>query len=387
MEHDEKNKITEDGKEQKKLNARRKRAPRNFPSITFEDTLEIAKIIQEYASGQKIRRLTLFDYLGKSPDSGPSKQLIRDCIKYGLIEGGASSEYIELTQNGYNVSNNEVSSVEKTKSKFELAIRNIDPFYSLYDQYKDNKLPAKSVMSDFLEEQGMDKEWIEECINFFIINAKYVGLLKLIAGAERLLPIEHIVDEQGGIVADPLKPSKEVSISPTPKKSEGKSHWKHTCFYIAPIGDDDSEHRMHSDLFLNHIVEPSVKEFDLEVVRADKISEPGIITSQIIEYIVNSKLVIADLSFHNPNVFYELSLRHACRLPTVQLIRKSDKIPFDLDQFRTIQIDTSSIYTLVPRLEVYRLEITEQVRKALNDPDSVDNPISTYSKSLRVVFD
>jgi len=123
------------------------------------------------------------------------------------------------------------------------------------------------------------------------------------------------------------------------------------------------------------------------VVRADAIDKPGTITRQIIEYLLKSRLVIADLSFHNPNVFYELALRHAMRLPVVQLIRASDRVPFDLNQIRTIRIDTSDIYALVPKIDTYRSEIASQVRRALDDPDSVDNPITTYYPGLRMSLD
>ena len=47
-------------------------------------------------------------------------------------------------------------------------------------------------------------------------------------------------------------------------------------------------------------------------------------------------LVVCDLSFHNPNVFYELSLRHSTKRPTIHIIRKRDGIPFDVNDFRTI---------------------------------------------------
>ena len=132
------------------------------------------------------------------------------------------------------------------------------------------------------------------------------------------------------------------------------------------------------------IVEPALKQIGLEVKRADHIDKPGTITKQIIEYISKAKLVIADLSFHNPNVFYELALRHAFRLPTVQIIRKADRIPFDLNQTRTITIDTTDIYSLVPKIETYRSEIANQVRQVLNDPDAVDNPIVTVFPKLNI---
>ena len=68
---------------------------------------------------------------------------------------------------------------------------------------------------------------------------------------------------------------------------------------------ESREHRfrVHSDHVLRHIVRVAVERFDYEALRADEIDRPGIITSQVIERVVNSPLVIADLTFHNPNVF------------------------------------------------------------------------------------
>ena len=147
--------------------------------------------------------------------------------------------------------------------------------------------------------------------------------------------------------------------------TQDHAHFQTTCFYITAIGDDGSEHRKHSDLFLGNILEPALATFGLNVIRADGIDKPGMITRQVIEYILRSRLVIADLSFHNPNVFYELALRHATRLPIVQIIRAGDLIPFDIHQMRTIVIDNRDIYSLVPKIETYRSEIASQVRRAL----------------------
>src|SRR5919109_2236063 len=112
------------------------------------------------------------------------------------------------------------------------------------------------------------------------------------------------------------------------------------CFFISPIGAENSEHRRHSDAILSSYVEKALAAVEpkLRVVRADKITQPGMITKQVLEYLMKSRLVVADLSFHNPNVFYELALRHATGKPTVHLIRAQDRIPFDIDQFRTIRL-------------------------------------------------
>ncbi len=64
--------------------------------------------------------------------------------------------------------------------------------------------------------------------------------------------------------------------------------------------------------------------------------------------------------------------------PTIHIIRKSDKIPFDVNDFRTIIIDDSSIYTLVPALESYKSQIVQQIRQMIDEPEAIDNPILSY---------
>lgn len=75
------------------------------------------------------------------------------------------------------------------------------------------------------------------------------------------------------------------------------------------------------------------------VTRADKLSQPGAITSQVISHLVASDLVIFDLAGHNPNVFYELGIRHAANKPYIQLDDGALPIPFDITIFRTIVFD------------------------------------------------
>ncbi len=296
-----------------------------------------------------------------------------------------------MTPSGKVATSAETLPRDKHSAQFKLAIEKIPPFRALYAAQKGNRLPVTSVLEDFAREQGVPPDDVKECVEIFIVNAKFLGILKPVAGAERIIPLEQALEELPDILPQAAQATTEDSSTSELFKSVVVSvadagAWENICFYISPIGEDQSEQRAHADLFLGSIVEPALEEFGLNVVRADRIGKAGMITAQILEYILKSKLVVADLSYHNPNVFYELALRHACRLATVQVIRKSDKIPFDLDQFRTIQIDTSSIYTMIPNLQTYKAEIATQVRMAIKDPDSVDNPISTYYPKLKVTF-
>lgn len=371
----------------KAVSKKRKRVARPFPACAFEDAVEFAKQILSFGSGQPVRRLSLFDHLGKSPESGPSRQLITNAGKYGLIEGSYAAEQIKLTTDGIKAVDDEAPKREQVKSRIHLGITAIEPFQKLYEKFKGNKLPAKTVLVDAVVENGVEADAAEEAVDTFILNLRFIGLLQMLSGAERIVTVEHLLDSLPATNLAPVRnenTSHSTTIRPAAHLvTTEQARFETTCFYVTPIGEENSEQRKHSDLFLSSIVEPALEQFQLTVVRADAIDKPGTITRQIIEYLIRSRLVIADLSFHNPNVFYELAIRHAARLPVVQIVRAADRIPFDLSQTRTIKIDTSDIYSLVPRLEIYKSEIASQVRRALEDPDSVDNPISTFYPNFK----
>lgn len=371
---------------------KRKRSQRPFPACGFEEALDFAKELFNYGSGKAVRRLSFFDHLQKSPESGPSRQLITNSNKYGLIKGGYGADQLELTTDGIKAIDEDLPSREQTKARIQLAVEQIETFSKLYEKFAGNKLPARAALVDAAKEFDVSAELAEEAVDTFVVNLRFLGLLQTLSGAERIVTKDHLLDS---LPASPIRNSSSASTSITHsapvaiKAGTGlvtveHAHFESTCFYVTPIGEDGSEQRKHSDLFLGSIVEPALEQLGLKVVRADAIDKPGTITRQIVEYLLKSRLVIADLSFHNPNVFYELAIRHAARLPVVQLIRASDRVPFDLNQVRTIKIDTSDIYSLVPKIDTYRAEIGSQVRRALEDPDSVDNPITTFYPDFRV---
>ncbi len=119
--------------------------------------------------------------------------------------------------------------------------------------------------------------------------------------------------------------------------------------------------------------------------RADQIDRAGLITQQIFEYLAKAKICIADLSFNSPNAFYELGIRHMCKLPTVQIIRKGDKVPFDVSQGRTIKMDMSDVYSVMDSVESAKKELRQHMRHSLSgEYKGEDNPINTYLPGVEV---
>ena len=145
-----------------------------------------------------------------------------------------------------------------------------------------------------------------------------------------------------------------------------------TCFVIAPIGEPESDTRKRSDQILRHIIRPAVTPFGYTAVRADEIDKPGIITSQVIQHVVEDPLVIADLTERNPNVFYELAIRHAIRKPLVQIISKHESIPFDVAATRTVLVDHHDLDSV----ERAKNEIAEQIESLEADSADLETPIS-----------
>jgi hypothetical protein len=147
---------------------------------------------------------------------------------------------------------------------------------------------------------------------------------------------------------------------------------KKTCFVIAPIGAEDSATRKRSDQLYKYVIEHVLKPYGYKIERADKVGEPGIITNQIVKRIVDCDILIADLSEHNPNVFYELAIRHGLKKPFVHIIDAGQAIPFDNAQVRTIQVNLTDLDSV----ESARRQLDEQVKAIEGGSSVVESPIS-----------
>lgn len=98
------------------------------------------------------------------------------------------------------------------------------------------------------------------------------------------------------------------------------------------------------DTLYRDVILPVAKEAHFDVVRIDQVYGPGIILNDIQQQIEQSQAVVAEITSHNPNVFYELGYAHALRKPAVILVRrppKGDELPFDVRGFRAIFYDDS----------------------------------------------
>lgn len=95
------------------------------------------------------------------------------------------------------------------------------------------------------------------------------------------------------------------------------------------------------DSLYQEVIKNVAEEFSLNPMRADDVFGPGIILQDIIKHIIESAIIIAEISPANPNVFYELGYAHALKKPTILLAEKGQKLPFDIQGYRVIFYENS----------------------------------------------
>ena len=144
------------------------------------------------------------------------------------------------------------------------------------------------------------------------------------------------------------------------------------CFIITPIGAPGSPERKHADWVKEYVVRPVFEPRGYVVSRADEIPDPSMITDTIFELVTACEVCVADLSYLNVNVFYELGVRHAFQKPVIHLAAEGTRLPFDNSGHRTNFFDVGDVHSL-NRL---RSDIDEQLTQIESPGFKVSNPLT-----------
>lgn len=144
-----------------------------------------------------------------------------------------------------------------------------------------------------------------------------------------------------------------------------------TCFIITPIGNSNSAIYRHINGVIRSVIRPCLEKAGFTKIKAaHEINELGSINTQVITSILDADLVVANLTGTNPNVMYELCLRHAIAKPVIHICEAGTDLPFDIKDSRTIfyRNDMLGVDELKEALETMLREIDYT-------KDYKDNPI------------
>jgi len=114
-------------------------------------------------------------------------------------------------------------------------------------------------------------------------------------------------------------------------------------------------------------------------VRADDIRSQRNILNDIVELIVKSNIIVADVTAINPNVFYELGISHALGKNVILLTQNVEDLPFDLQQYRVIVYDTH-----FTEMEEAKEDLEKYAREVREGSVTFGSPVSDFAKTRGV---
>lgn len=147
------------------------------------------------------------------------------------------------------------------------------------------------------------------------------------------------------------------------------------AFIIRPFGKktDGKGNEIDFDAVARELIGPALEAVGAEGRETLDIVKSGNIRIDMFRRLLTADLVVADLSIHNANVFYELGIRHALRNHGTLMLRCSaDSFPFDLQTDRYLTYDRNGPKASLPQLIASLRAIKEEMAK---DYTATDSPV------------
>ena len=329
-----------------------------FPKNTLEDAIGIAKAIEEKNAGNPMRAEDLPRTVGfKRANDWRFLDLLRSANQYGLVSGTGQTAVVKMEKLGQDIV--VPASPRQRQEALLAAFNSVPDFKAVAQFYGDKKIPEDEFFLNTLtREFSIPRDRVETFAQVFVANLNYLRAFD-VAGKETSSPD---TSETRGASTESTGKSGPVErkVSKQPRVRE----FLDTCFVMMPFGD-------WFDRYYQEIYAPAIREAGFEPVRADELFSTGSVVEQIWEQIQKAKVLLADLSGRNANVFYELGLAHAARKPVVFAAPQVEDVPFDLRHLRVILYEIRE-----PEWSAkLQTSVTDYLKNALKEPEkSIPHP-------------
>lgn len=332
-----------------------KQAPWTFPKNTLEDSITIAKAIEDKHGGNPMKADLVARAVNfNKPNDWRFLDLLRSANMYGLVSGSGEKAIVSLEKTGQDVV--APGSPQDRKKALLSAFHNVQDFKKVDEFYGTKRIPEDEYFLNTLTRQfNIPRDRAGVFAEVFRANTAFLRSFDIQTGAVSSADLAQPVEQEGT----------------TPTTAIGKERrvreFLDICFVMMPFGG-------WFDRYYKEIYVPAIKDAGLEPMRADELFSTGSVVEQIWEQIGKARVLLADLTGKNANVFYELGLAHAAKKPVVFTAANVDDVPFDLRHLRVI------IY------EVQEPEWTAKLRKLITDylRNTIKEPAKSIPQPFRV---
>jgi hypothetical protein len=318
----------------------------NYPRHSLEKALRIPRAIIAQNAGKECSETDAAKYCNVGY-GGPFQLEISSSLKYGLLTRTAPKQ-IKPTDLAKKIIRPQSS--EDELNGLREAVLNAPTISDVYKHYRGENLPDRKFFENALTESfKVPAEKISEFIDIFIETLETAKLIEKIGEKYRVIDISS---ESNSPLVDTKSEIKKLS------KAAGISS-SDTCFVMMPFASPLGE-------YYSKIYEPAIRKAGLNPIRADNdIFGTGKIIDQIWTGITSAKVLIAELTYRNPNVYYELGLAHALKKPVVLVSSNEEDVPFDLKHIRVIYYDMHDPFWGTKLID----KVAENILSAINKPE------------------
>lgn len=331
----------------------------NFPKRTLEDALAVPRALEEKNAGKPLDSKTLCTYVGfKKPNDWRYLDTLRAANAYNLVEGSGATVDVSLTETGEAVV--APSSPVQRRRALANAFQSVELFSRVSEHYAGKRIPEDEYFANTLtREFNVERDRVDTFIEVFTKNLDYLKSFAIAPSGEE-------------VVSPGLKKQDGQEQSQTESKELAGREFLDTCFVLMPFGG-------WFDQYYEGIYKPAIKDAGYEPYRADDLFHTGSVMEQIWDQVRKAKVLLAELTGKNANVFYELGLAHAIGKPVVFVTGSIDDVPFDLRHLRVIPYEVRS-----PGWDLrLRKDIATYLRNARNDPaKSIPQPYRDHASRL-----
>lgn len=317
-----------------------------YPRHNLERALRIPKAILEQNAGRECSEKESASFVGVKYTRGPYTLELSSAIKFGLLERPSTGR-VKLTDTAKTVLRPQE---EGARLKgLRMAVIAAPEISDVYEHYRGENLPDEKFFDNALVDKfHIPEDKLSEFKSIFMETLQYAKLIEESNGKFRIIDVAGTSDVPVDTEARLKKLGKGVSVSSDD-----------TCFVVMPFAEPHGS-------YYDKIYKPAIEKAGMRPVRADaEIFGTGKIIDQVWRGINLAKVLVAELTTRNPNVFYELGLAHALRKPVVLISSNEDDVPFDLHHIRVIYYDINDPFWGKKLLE----KVAENILSAIKNPE------------------